>query len=59
MDDAAAGLVGGEDEQFGHLHVLGSVHGKGDALGDIGSRERLDTLIDAVGTLLVTVETGD
>ena len=58
-DDASACLMGGKDKYLSHLYVLGSRCCKEDTIRYIGTRERLDALIDIIGTLLVSMETGD
>lgn len=57
-DNAAAALVGGEDEHLGDLHVGGGVGGVDGHVGDVVAGEGFDTLVDVGGALGVTMETG-
>ena len=56
-DDASACLMSGKDKYLSHLYVLRSRCCKEDTIRHIVSRERLDALIDIIGTLFVAVET--
>ena len=55
-NDAAAGLMSGENEHFGNLHVLGGVGGIDGHIGDVVARKRLDALIEFGRTGRITVE---
>ena len=55
---AAAGLMGGQYQHLGNLHMgwgIGSIDGN---VGDVVARQRLDTFIDIGGTLVVTMKAG-
>ena len=58
MDEAAAGLMGGEDEDFGYLDMLGGTGGVEGNVGDVGTGEGHYALVDMVGTVGVAMETG-
>ena len=48
-DDAAAGLMGGQDQHLGNLYVLRGIGGKDGNIGNIISRQGLDAFIDRGG----------
>ncbi len=52
----AAGLMGGENEHFGYLHMFGGVGGIDGHIGDIVAREGFDALIELGCALGVAVE---
>ena len=54
-----AGLVDGEDKRLGDVDVRGAVGGPDDLLCDVFGAERLETLVDLVGSALIAAEAGD
>ena len=56
-DNTAVGLMGGQYEHFGNLHVLWGVGGKDGNVGNIVARHGLDAFIDRGGPVVVSVET--
>lgn len=57
MDDGAVGLMGGQHKDLGNLYMLG---GAGSIKGDVSNivtSEWLDTTVDIVSTLGITMET--
>ena len=56
MDNAAAGLMRGQHEHLGYLHVRRGLRGIQGHIGNIIARERLDALVYALGTCLIAVE---
>lgn len=56
MNHTAAGLMGGEYQHLGYLHMGGRTGCIESHIGNIGARERSDSLIHIVGTLVVAME---
>ena len=56
MDNAAAGLMSGQHQHLGYLHVLRSTGGIEGHIANVVAREGLDASLDGVGALVVAVE---
>lgn len=55
-DDAATGLMCGEYEYFGYLHMCGSIGSKDGNVGDVVGSEGLDAFVDVVGSVVIAME---
>ena len=53
----AAGLMGGQYQHFGNLHMRWSISRIDSNVGNVVASQRLDALIDVGGTLVIAMET--